>query len=343
MQTENLFELTYILLDKKSVTAKEMAAHFGVSPRTIYRWVDALNLAGVPVYTSKGRGGGIFLSEKYALDKTVFTDEEKKELLAGVQAVNSLSGIPSTHSAVSKLRSLIGNIPEINVKDKSNWIQIDFEPWSSKGTEVQELFLKLKDAIFAEQQVSFDYYSMHGESEGRNVQPWKLLFKNQAWYLYGWCNKANEERFFKLNRMRNLTLLSKPVTHFYKDQPHLEQLQQEAVAFKMLDVVLEVNEQFLPTILDEFEAVSVENAETGQNERAAFGSGGNSDDSSIFRTGSGQAQPGNKKRITLKMPDFPWLEYTLLGYADEVTVLEPPDLRTRLKKRIDHMRQNYSD
>ena len=58
MQTENLFELTYILLDKKSVTAKEMAAHFGVSPRTIYRWVDALNLAGVPVYTSKGRGGG---------------------------------------------------------------------------------------------------------------------------------------------------------------------------------------------------------------------------------------------------------------------------------------------
>ena len=129
-QTENLFELTYILLDKKSVTAKEMAAHFGVSPRTIYRWVDALNLAGVPVYTSKGRGGGIFISEKYALDKTVFTDEEKKELLAGVQAVNSLSGVPSTQSAVSKLRSLIGNIPEINVKDKSNWIQIDFEPWS---------------------------------------------------------------------------------------------------------------------------------------------------------------------------------------------------------------------
>ncbi|MBO6101224.1 MAG: HTH domain-containing protein, partial [Spirochaetaceae bacterium] len=87
MQTENLFELTYILLDKKSVTAKEMAEHFGVSPRTIYRWVDALDLAGVPVYTSKGKGGGIFLSDKYALDKTLFTDEEKQELLASIQAV----------------------------------------------------------------------------------------------------------------------------------------------------------------------------------------------------------------------------------------------------------------
>lgn len=313
MQTENLFELTYILLDKKSVTAKEMAAHFGVSQRTVYRWVDALNLAGVPVFTSKGRGGGIFLSDKYALDKTVFTDEEKKELLAGVQAVNSLSGVPSTQSAVSKLRSLIGNIPEINEKDKSNWIQIDFEPWSSKGTEVQELFLKLKNAIFAEQQVSFDYYSMHGESEGRSVQPWKLLFKNQAWYLYGWCNQKKEERYFKLSRMRNLALLAKPVTHFYKDQPHLEQLQQDAPPLNLLDIVLEVSAQALPALLDEFKVDSVTDS------------------------------PGGKKRITLKMPDIPWLEYTLLGYADEATVLEPPDLRTRLKTRIARMCQNYSD
>ena len=343
MQTENLFELTYILLDKKSVTAKEMAAHFGVSQRTIYRWVDALNLAGVPVYTSKGKGGGIFLSDKYALDKTVFTDQEKQELLASIQAVSSLSGASSTQSAISKMHSLIGNITPAKAKDKSNWIQIDFEPWSSKGTEVQNLFLKLKNAIFAEQQVSFDYYSMHGESEGRSVQPWKLLFKNQAWYLYGWCNQKKEERFFKLSRIRNLAILAAPVTHFYEEQKQPEQLQQGTAAFKMLDVVLEVNEQFMPTILDEFEAVSVENAAVGQNERGAFGSGGNSDDFSVFHTGSGQAQPGNKKRITLKMPDFPWLEYTLLGYADEVTVLEPQDLRTRLKTRIDHMRQNYSD
>ena len=63
MQTENLFELTYILLEKRQVTAGQMAEHFGVSQRTIYRWVDALNLAGVPVYSTKGKGGGIHVSE----------------------------------------------------------------------------------------------------------------------------------------------------------------------------------------------------------------------------------------------------------------------------------------
>ncbi len=313
MQTENLFELTYILLDKKSVTAKEMAAHFGVSPRTIYRWVDALNLAGVPVYTSKGKGGGIFISEKYALDKTLFTDDEKQELLASIQAISSLSGASTTQSAISKMHSLIGNIAPTKANDKSNWIQIDFEPWSSKGTEVQELFLKLKSAILAENQVSFDYYSMHGESEGRSVQPWKLIFKNQAWYLYGWCNKANEERFFKLNRMRNLTLLSKPVVKFCGQQSRPVQAKQETQAFKLIDVVLEADAQFLPTLLDEFKADSIEDSGNG------------------------------KKCITLKMPDIPWVEHTLLGFADEITVLEPEALRRKLKTRISRMMQNYSD
>ena len=79
MQTEHLFELTYILLDKKTVTAAQMAEHFGVSQRTIYRWVDALNLAGVPVITAKGKGGGISLAEKYTLDKAVLTEDEKLE------------------------------------------------------------------------------------------------------------------------------------------------------------------------------------------------------------------------------------------------------------------------
>ena len=313
MQTENLFELTYILLDKKSVTAKEMAEHFGVSPRTIYRWVDALNLAGVPVYTSKGKGGGIFLSDKYALDKTLFTDEEKQELLASIQAVSSLSGASSSQSAISKMRSLVGNIAPSNERDKSNWIQIDFEPWSSKGTEVQELFLKLKSAILSEKQVSFDYYSMHGESEGRSIQPWKLVFKNQAWYLYGWCNQKNEERFFKLNRMRNLAVLSKPVIKFCCQQSQPVQRQPKAPDFKLIEVVLETDAQLLPTLLDEFKADSVEDSGNG------------------------------KKRVSLKMPDFPWIENTLLSFADEITVLEPEDLRKRLKQRINRMMQHYSD
>ena len=75
MQIDQLFELVYILIEKKQVTAKEMAKRFGVSTRTIYRWVEALSVSGIPVYALTGRGGGIAISENYALDKTGMQSE----------------------------------------------------------------------------------------------------------------------------------------------------------------------------------------------------------------------------------------------------------------------------
>ena len=73
MQIDQLFEFVYILIDKKQVTAKEMSKHFGVSTRTVYRWLEALSLSGVPVYSLKGRSGGIAISENYKLDKTLLS------------------------------------------------------------------------------------------------------------------------------------------------------------------------------------------------------------------------------------------------------------------------------
>ena len=77
MQIDQLFEFVYILIDKKQVTAKEMSKHFGVSTRTVYRWLEALSLSGVPVYSLKGRSGGIAISENYKLDKTLLSEEER--------------------------------------------------------------------------------------------------------------------------------------------------------------------------------------------------------------------------------------------------------------------------
>ena len=76
MQIDQLFEFVYILIDKKQVTAKEMSKHFGVSTRTVYRWLEALSVSGVPVYSLKGRSGGIAISEKFAMDNTVLSEEE---------------------------------------------------------------------------------------------------------------------------------------------------------------------------------------------------------------------------------------------------------------------------
>ncbi len=172
MQTENLFELTYILLEKRQVTAGEMAEHFGVSQRTIYRWVDALNLAGVPVYSTKGKGGGIHVSEKYALDKTVFTDAEKEEILSSLNALNALSG--QTNSAAAKFQNLVSS-------DKNtDWIEVDFSPWNPKMEEIREVFSLLKKDVIDGKKVSFDYFPRDGFCTNRTVHPWKIFFSRAS-------------------------------------------------------------------------------------------------------------------------------------------------------------------
>ena len=203
MQIDQLFELVYVLIDKKQVTAKAMAERFGVSTRTIYRWVDALSVSGVPIYSQNGRGGGIAISEKYALDTKVLSEEERLAIVSSVKALNSLSGNPaSVVNANIKAAEKISGLVEKN----TDWLEVDFAPWSPEGSIVRQVFGILRDSILEKRQVVFDYYSGNGNMERRTVHPWKLIYKGQAWYLQGWCTTRKAERFFKLTRMQNLDI-----------------------------------------------------------------------------------------------------------------------------------------
>ena len=218
MQIDQLFELVYVLIDKKQVTAKEMAARFGVSTRTIYRWVDALSVSGVPVYTQNGRGGGIAISEQYALDTKVLSEEERLAIVSSVKALNSLSGNPaSVVNANIKAAEKISGLVE---KD-TDWLEVDFAPWSPEGSGVRQVFGTLRDCILQKKQVSFDYYSGDGTMERRTVHPWKLIYKGQAWYLQGWCTLRKAERFFKLTRIKNLDMTGRAanITKINKPAP----------------------------------------------------------------------------------------------------------------------------
>lgn len=91
MQIHRLFEIVYILLEKKNVTAKELAEHFEVSARTIYRDVETLAEAGILIYANKGKGGGIRLLPEFVLNKTVITQQEKTDILSSLSALGAVS------------------------------------------------------------------------------------------------------------------------------------------------------------------------------------------------------------------------------------------------------------
>lgn len=241
MQINRLFEIVYSLLDKKSVTAKALAERFEVSTRTIYRDIETLSSAGIPVYMSKGKGGGISLLPDFVLNKAVITDEEKEDILSSLKAVNAVN-LCKTDTALKKLSSLFG-------ESNTDWIEVDFSSWANAQNET-ETFNTLKSAILGKRVVSFSYASAKGQQTAREVEPLKLCFKSGAWYLYGYCQSRCDYRFFKLRRIRELCVSEqnfqrKSPTQIFSDE---NLFQEEYVKLK-----LKLSAQVAYRVYDEFD------------------------------------------------------------------------------------------
>lgn len=192
MQIDRLFEIVYILLERKSITASQLARHFEVSKRTILRDLETLTIAGIPIYTTKGRGGGISILKQYVLNKTTVSEEEQDQILIALQSLASTQNLESG-AIVSKLGALFQ-------KTDANWIEVDFSRWCNKK-EDKEKFELLKNAVIKKMPVVFTYPSSYGEMTGRTVYPLKLVYKSKAWYIQAFCLSRDDYRTFKINRM----------------------------------------------------------------------------------------------------------------------------------------------
>jgi predicted DNA-binding transcriptional regulator YafY len=198
MQIHRLIEMVYMLLDKRTTTAKTLAERFEVSTRTIYRDIDVLSSAGIPIYTNKGQGGGIGLLDDFVLNKSLLSEQERQHLVTSLQSLRALK-LDHADTALEKLRSVFRTTPQ-------DWIEVDFSGWGG-GERERETFRALKTAILNDAVVSFQYVNGRGERQERIVEPAKLLFKGRGWYLFGHCRAKAEDRLFKLTRLRELRLM----------------------------------------------------------------------------------------------------------------------------------------
>lgn len=195
MQINRLFEIVYSLLNNKTITAKELSKRFEVSVRTIYRDIETLSCAGIPVYMSRGKGGGISLLDNFVLNRSVLSDTEQTEILTALQTLNAIN-YPDVDTVISKLGALFN-------KENCNWIDVDFSNWGNKD---RGTFNLLKTAIVNRRVITFNYFSSYGEKTVRTVEPSQLWFKNKAWYLKGRCLSKQAFRTFKLTRMKNVLM-----------------------------------------------------------------------------------------------------------------------------------------
>lgn len=200
MSVNRLFEIVYLLLERKQMTASELAEHFEVSVRTIYRDIDALSSAGVPVFTTQGKGGGVALMDHFVLNRAAFTEEEQRQLLTALQSLPEHARLGSSDTLI-KLSGLFR-------RQETDWLQVNLSRWGNGNADSQK-FERLKAAILERHIIVFQYVSSYGQTSDRHVLPARLVFKGQAWYLQGWCLAKEAYRTFKVSRILQLTVTDK--------------------------------------------------------------------------------------------------------------------------------------
>lgn len=299
MQINRLFEIVYILLEKRKVTAKELAERFEVSPRTIYRDIEILSGAGIPIYMSKGKGGGVSLLSEFVLNKTVITEKEKEEILSALKAVDAVR-LGEEDSTLRKLGSLFG-------ESRFDWIEVDFGFWSD-GKKEEALFRNIKEAIIGKKTIRFSYAGVKGKETEREVEPLKLCFKGESWYLYGYCRKREDCRFFKLKRIRKLEITEETFMRSCEEQVlkrQRENYQQETIKLK-----LKIAGEAAYRVYDEFEDYK-------QMEDGSF-------------------------LVEIRFPKGVWMFYYLISFGEDLEVLEPGEVREQLRTELSKILDKYS-
>lgn len=244
-----LFEIVYILLQKKKVTAKELADRFEVSTRTIYRDIEVLSSANIPIYASKGKDGGIGLLDEYVLNKAILSEEDQNQILFALQSITNIAG-QKEEEILNKLSTLFNRKVE-------DWIKIDFVNWG-KDRKNEERFCMIKTAILNKKSIEFVYYNSNGEESKRIVEPLRIWFKDKSWYLISYCTKKEDYRIFKISRMKEVKILDKT---FERELPEVEK--EEKYNLKSVLLELEIGKEMAYRVYDEFESEEISKKENG--------------------------------------------------------------------------------
>ncbi|MGE7091556.1 helix-turn-helix transcriptional regulator [Lysinibacillus sp. NPDC048646] len=305
MRLDRLLTMTMILINRKKVKAQELAELFEVSVRTIYRDVETLSLAGVPVISQQGVNGGISLIDGYRVDKQVFTKEELASLSIAIKS--ALTSYEDAH-AEAVLEKLTG-VADEKVKQSIDQLFIDLSPWGHNVILKEQITL-LKKAIENEYCVSFTYSTGYGQTSNRLIEPHTIVQKGKVWFVYGYCLLRESFRLFKISRMKNLT---REMTSFERKEVNLSALPWNEDWFQpqnLVDLTLSFDPKIMTLMEETFGAdnVNIENLS-----------------------------------VHISLPEDEWLYGFLLSFGHRIKILKPTHISEIVQERAREIVDLYRD
>ncbi|MCC6438948.1 MAG: WYL domain-containing protein [Acidimicrobiales bacterium] len=213
MRAARLVQLLLLLQNLGPCTAARLAAELEVSVRTVYRDIEALSAAGVPLYAERGPGGGIRLVDGYQTRLTGLTGPEAEVLgLLGVPAAAAQLGLGTVIAAAqAKLDAALPAELRARSQRLRERFLLDLPGWFERGAEVPSL-PALSDAVWQGRRVELRYRRRAGESPvRRRVGPLGLVLKGGRWYALCEAGRHGEQRAYRVDRVLAVTKLEDPV------------------------------------------------------------------------------------------------------------------------------------
>lgn len=297
MKNNRLFKILYYVLEKGKVTANELAEKYEVSIRTIYRDIDVLSSAGIPIYATQGKGGGIEIADDFVLKKSFLSENEQEQILIALKGLE-LTNKEYENELLTKLTALFKT-------KNTNWIEVDFTNWQ-RSKSYDELFKDIKSAIINKNIVRFIYFSSNKKETSRKVKPIRLLFKGWDWYVYAFCLSRNDFRYFKLSRIKEFEILPNTFEDDFDSIVLKKEIEYEDTVF----VKVKFDREMAFRVYDEVSSAIEED-----------------EDGSLY--------------ATVELPNDYNLYNYIFSYGDAAEVLEPKEIRDKIKNIINIMAKKY--
>lgn len=310
MKVSRLVSIIMILLDKERISAQELANMFEVSKRTIYRDIDAINMAGIPIYSTSGVGGGFEIMKNYKIDRKVFSTADISTILTGLSSLSNMMQSNELINALAKVKSFIPVDRIDEIKLKTDQIHIDLSQWIGYRN-VQAYLETIKKALQENKLLSFEYADRHGNKTEREAEAYQIVLKGNHWYFQGFCYKRNDFRLFKLARISNLKLEEIFFTPRDYQKPLLDFT--DILATIQIKIKLRIHESVMDRVLD-------------------------------YCMYEDFSPDGDAYYIVT----FPFIENEyyyniLLSFGDKCECIEPLHIRTKLKRKIYEIANLYEN
>ncbi|WP_346940651.1 YafY family protein [uncultured Clostridium sp.] len=302
MKIDRLVSIIMILNNKEKVTAKELSEKFEVSTKTIQRDMEIIARAGIPIVSYKGHRGGYGIIAGYKVNKSSMTGGEANFLKKLLMGINKSYENKEATTLINKLE-VIQPEKHSSLNDR---LIIDFSTWG-KSEELTDEMNIIDEAIKNKNPIEFDYVNGSGEKTSRQIEPYKIIFKSLAWYVYGFCNLKNEMRVFKVNRMENIKVKNENFIYNEKLMDDLfieKEIEKIKVTIRIPSKMKEMIKEGFP----EYKLIE---------EKDGF----------II--------------AIIKVPSGKWIEGMILSFGDCIEVLTPLDLRKSIKEKINSMNKLY--